>query len=181
MVKKTQGRKKKGAKKVLRRKGKPAEVHCMLIPTDQELLLLPTSVMAEVVDYQDPRPMENAPPWLLGQVEWESRQVPIFSFSALINGKDVGKMPEKAKIMILKSLSESARVPYLGIMLADLPKPVTIKEDDLVQTGDENKSLGVFSHITVEKAEAIIPDIDRLTHLVTHATFGALPITSLDD
>ena len=181
MVRKTQGRKKTGAKRVLRRKGKPAEVHCMLIPTDQELLLLPTSVMAEVVDYQDPRPMENAPPWLLGQVEWESRQVPIFSFSALINGKDVGKRPEKAKIMILKSLAESARVPYLGIMLADLPRPVTIKEDDLVQTGDENKSLGVFSHITVEKDEAIIPDIDRLTHLVTHATFGALPITSLDD
>ena len=59
MTRKTQARKKRGAKKVLRRKGKPAEVHCMLIPTDQEMLLLPTSVMTEVVDYQDLKPMET--------------------------------------------------------------------------------------------------------------------------
>jgi hypothetical protein len=82
--------------------------------------------------------------------------------------------------MILKSLSDSARVPYLGLVLGDLPRPVTIKEDTLVKTGDEKKSLGVYSRITIDENEAIIPDLDRLTHLVTHATFGALPITQLD-
>jgi hypothetical protein len=40
----------------------------------------------------------------------------------------------------------------------------------------------VFSrvHIVDEDADVIIPDLDRLTHLVTHAVFGALPITRLD-
>jgi len=82
--------------------------------------------------------------------------------------------------MILKSLSDSARVPYLGLLLGDLPQPVIIREDKLVETGDEKKALGVYSRITVDESEAIIPDLDRLTHLVTHATFGALPITKLD-
>ena len=71
-------------------------------------------------------------------------------------------------------------MPYLGLLLNDLPKPVAIKESNLVQTGDEKKSLGVYSRITVDEQDAIIPDLDRLTHLVTHATFGALPITQLD-
>lgn len=175
------GRGKSTKKKVMRRAGKSPEIHCMLIPTDNETLLLPTSAMAEVLDYQVPGPMESSPPWLLGQVEWESRQVPVFSFSALINGADVGKISSRSKIMILKSLSDSARVPYLGLLLGDLPRPVTIKESSLVETGDEKKSLGVYSRIRVEEIDAIIPDIDRLTHLVTHATFGALPITQLDD
>ena len=171
---------KKGAKKVMRRSGKSLEIHCMLVPTNPETLLIPTSTMAEVLDYTPPQPMEGAPPWLLGQVEWESRQIPVFSFSDLINGSDDGKIPSRSKIMVLKSLSDSARVPYLGLLLADLPRPICIKAETLTETGDDNKALGVFSHVLVDDTEAIIPDLDRLTHLVTHATFGALPITKLD-
>jgi len=180
MAVQAKGRRKVGRKKVLRRSGKLKEIHCMLIPTDLETLLLPTSTMAEVIDYSTPEPMDSTPPWLLGQVEWESRQVPVFSFSALINGTDVGEIPPKPKIMILKSLSGSARLPYLGLVLGGLPRQVNIKEDKLVETGDEKKSLGVYSRIMVDESEAIIPDLDRLTHLLTHATFGALPITQLD-
>lgn len=172
---------KKTAKRVLRTVGKSPQLHCMLIPTDREKLLLPTTVMEEVIDFQQPLPMEYAPPWLLGHIDWEDRQVPVFSFTALINGVDVGPIPQRSKIMILKSLSETGRVPYLGILLGDLPHPLTVKAEELVETGDEKKSLGVFRHVKVADEEAIIPDLDRLTHLVTHAAFGALPITRLDD
>jgi chemosensory pili system protein ChpC len=168
-------------KKVLRRSGKPAVLHCMMIPADQETLLLPTSVMAEVVDFQPPRPIDDAPPWLLGQIDWENRQVPVFGFGALINGSDVGEIPRRSKIMILKSLTDSTRMPYLGLLMSDLPRPVQVRENDPQQTGDDKKSLGVFSRVQLEGEDAIIPDMDRLTHLVEHATYGALPITQLQD
>ena len=171
----------KGSKKVMRKAGKSPVIHCMIAPAEDEALLLPTSVMAEVADYQEPSVLEAAPPWLLGQIEWENRQVPVFSFTALINGSDVGEIPLKSKILIIKSLGDSARVPYLGILLSDLPRMLNVKETDLVQTGDDKKSLGVFSRITLEEQPAIVPDLDRLTHLVTHAAYGALPITQLDD
>lgn len=172
----------KAPKRVLRTAGRSPELHCMIVPTDKETLLLPTSAMAEVVDFRKPLPMEYAPPWLLGYIDWENRQVPVFSFSALINGSAIGEIPPRAKIMILKSLSDAGRVPYLGVLLRDLPHPVTVDAEDLVETGDEKKSLGVFSrvHIGEEDGDVIIPDLDRLTHLVTHAVFGALPITKLD-
>jgi chemosensory pili system protein ChpC len=172
----------KAPKRVLRTSGRSPELHCMKVPTDRETLLLPTSAMAEVVDFRKPLAMEFAPPWLLGYIDWENRQVPVFSFSALINGSAVGEIPPRAKIMILKSLSDSGRVPYLGVLLRDLPHPVTVEAEDLVETGDEKKSLGVFSrvHIGEDDGDVIIPDLDRLTHLVTHAVFGALPITKLD-
>lgn len=171
----------KTTKRVLRTTGKSPELHCMKIPTDREVLLLPTSVMAQVVDFKAPMPMEASPPWLLGYIEWEHRQVPVFSFSALINGTAIGAIPPRSKIMILKSLSDSGRVPYLGVVLGDLPHPVAVKAEDLLETGDEKKSLGVFSRVRLGDEDAIIPDLDRLTHLVTHAAFGALPITRLND
>jgi len=152
----------------------------MAIPTDHETLLLPTAVMEEVIDFQQPAEIEFSPPWLLGQVEWDNRQVPVFSFTALINGTDPGQVPNSAKIMILKSLTDSSRVPYLGVLLHGLPKPVTVKPEQLLETGDEKKSLGVFRRVMYAEENAIIPDLDRLAHLVTHAAFGALPITQLE-
>ena len=177
--KKTSGR--KTARKVLRKAGKSPIIHCMLAPTEEDILLLPTSVLAEVVDFQQPSPMNEAPSWLIGQIEWEKRQVPVFSFYALINGGEPGEISSRSKIMVIKSLAESGRVPYLGVLLSELPRMTYVKEFDLEQTGDKSKSLGVFRRIRLEDEDAIIPDLDRLTHLITHATYGALPITQLDD
>jgi chemosensory pili system protein ChpC len=167
-------------KKVLRRTGQSPVIHCMLATTRQDQLLLPTGVMAEVIDYSEPTHMDTAPPWLLGQIEWNQRQVPVFSFSSLINAEDVGEIPAKSKVLIIKSLGDTARVPYLGILLTELPRLLNVKESDLIETGDDKKSLGVFSRIKLGDQSAIVPDLDRLTHLVTHAAFGALPITQLN-
>lgn len=179
-VAKSMSHERKAKKKILRRDGDSPAIHCMLAPTRKDLLLLPTGVMAEVVDFTRPAPMDAAPPWLLGQIEWNMRQVPVFSFSSLINAEDVGDIPVKSKILIIKSLGDTARVPYLGILLTELPRLLNVKESDIVETGDDKKSLGVYSRIKLEEQSAIVPDLDRLTHLVNHAAFGALPITQLN-
>ena len=57
---------KKAAKKVLRVAGKEPELNCLVLPTDHYELLLPTSVVEEVIDFEQPVPVELAPPWLLG-------------------------------------------------------------------------------------------------------------------
>lgn len=179
-IKKSQSFERKKKRKTLRVNGESPEIHCMLAPTRQDLLLLPTSVMEEVVDYTEPTPMDAAPPWLMGQIEWNQRQVPVFSFSALINAEDIGEVPAKSKVLIIKSLADTARVPYLGILLSELPRMLNVRESSIVPTGDDKKSLGVFSRIELDDQSAIIPDLDRITHLVNHAAFGALPITQLN-
>jgi chemosensory pili system protein ChpC len=170
----------KNGKKVLRKSGKPRELHCMQVPSHGEQLLLPTTILEEVIDFTAPEPMAGSPPWLLGEVEWDNRQVPVFDFSALINGEDPESPGGGSHIMVIKSLSEDGRIPYLGLLLSNLPKPLKIDEGTLEEIGDDKRALGVFSRVNVEGKESIIPDIDRLTHLVTHAAFGALPITQLE-
>jgi len=157
------------------------KVHCALAPLPVEPLLLPTNVIAEVIDYSEPAPMSGTPQWFLGQIEWENRQVPVFSYAALISGKAPGEISEKNRIMIVKSLSDSARVPYLGILISDIPTLLSVQLEEVVHTGDDKKSLGVFCHVDVQDKPAIIPDLDRLTHLVTHAAYGILPITQVQN
>jgi chemosensory pili system protein ChpC len=160
--------------------GKLPSVHCMLAPLDDAALLLPTQVVAEVIEYQQPDPISQTPDWFLGQIEWENRHIPVFSYAALIKGTAPAEIRNRNRIMVVKSLTESARVPYLGFLVSDIPRLVTVLPDQLSNTGDENKSLGVFCHVMVDQQHAVIPDLERLTHLVTHVAYGALPITQLE-
>lgn len=160
--------------------GKMPSVHCMLAPLEDTALLLPTQVVAEVVDYQEPEPITATPEWFLGQIDWENRQIPVFCYSALIQGTTPAAVKHRNRIMVVKSLTESVRVSYLGFLVSDIPKLVTVLPDQLTNTGDDNKSLGVFCHVRVDGQAAVIPDLERLTHLVTHVAYGALPITQID-
>jgi chemosensory pili system protein ChpC len=159
--------------------GKMPSVHCMLAPLENASLLLPTQVVAEVVEYQQPEPISATPDWFLGQIDWESRQIPVFSYSSLIQGTAPAPIAMRNRIMVVKSLSESGRVSYLGFLVSDIPKLVNVLPDHLTNTGDENKSLGVFCHVMIDGQHALIPDLERLTHLVTHVAYGALPITQV--
>ena len=70
-VRKTNSSSRKGSKKRnLARSGATPDIHCMRIPAGDEELLLPTTVMEEVIEFQTPELMEGTPPWLLGEVEW---------------------------------------------------------------------------------------------------------------
>lgn len=153
------------------------ELNCTIAPMQEESLLLPTNVIAEVIDYTRPAPVNGAPEWFLGQIEWANRQVPVFSFAALITGNPPAGVTGKTRIMIVKSLSDSARMPYLGILINDIPRLTTVQMDQMEHTSDDRISLGVYCHVTVQGQPAVIPDLDRLGHLVTHAAFGILPIT----
>ena len=163
----------------IRRASVPPTVHCMLAPMNAEAMLLPTNVIAEVIEYSPPEALPDMPDWFLGQIEWENRQIPVFSYSALITGENPGAITPRARIMIIKSLSDSARVPYLGVLISDIPRLIHVEPDQLEHINDDRKSMGVFSHVSVQDQLAVIPDLERLTHLVTHTAYGALPITQL--
>ena len=170
----------KKQKKTLRRSGKAQELHCMRV-RGEESMLFPTTILEEVVDFTPPEPLPGAPSWLLGEVEWSNRQVPVFDFQALLHGEDPEQPNERWHIMVIKSLNEDGRVPYVGLVMEELPAPTLVKEDMLKETEDDKRGLGVYCRANLDGMEVIIPDVDRLTHLVTHAAFGALPITQLDD
>jgi chemosensory pili system protein ChpC len=150
-------------------------IHCTLARMEKESLLVPTSVIAEIAEYSTPQPIDASPAWLLGQIEWENWQVPVISYSALINGDMPQEATAKSRTMIIKSLSDGNRVPYIGVLVADLPKLSQVKPSSLKEKEDEAGTLGVFCRVDFNGTDTIIPDLDRLSQMVAHAAFGTLP------
>lgn len=149
-------------------------IHCTLALTGEWSMVLPTSAIAEITDYAPPAPLENTPDWLLGQVEWEDWQVPVISFGALIDGEPPETPTAHARIMVVKSLSSTSRVPFIGVMVREIPKLAKISESELEVTGDQGKSLGVHCKVKLGRQEAVIPDLERLSQLIGHAAYGEI-------
>jgi chemosensory pili system protein ChpC len=56
------------------------ELYSLLVPLAGERLIVPRACVAEVIGYQAPAEMTNAPPWYAGLVSWSGRNVPVVSF-----------------------------------------------------------------------------------------------------
>lgn len=153
------------------------EIRSVMVPLTAVDLLIPNATVAEVVGYSEPEPVPDAADWLLGTVLWQGWQVPVISFSSLIEKADTESV-QNARLCVTKSLIGNERMPYIGILAQGHPRLATITEDNLIEISTEGNPIGVAGVVEVDGREAVIPDLDRLSHLVAHAAFGALPLTS---
>lgn len=148
-------------------------IHCTMARMGSAAIMLPTSAIAEITDYAPPAPLENTPAWLLGQVEWEDWQVPVICYSALINSEPPETATARSRIMVVRSLSNTTRVPFIGFLVSEIPKLAKVSDDELEVADDERKSLGVYNQVKMAGQSAVIPDLDRLSQLVERAAYGA--------
>lgn len=153
------------------------EIRSVMVPVTGVELLLPNATVAEMVGYTEPDPIPEAVDWVLGTILWHGWQVPVISFSSLIEEAD-GEDLKGARICILKTLIDTDRMPYMAVITQGHPRLVTITEDNLEEIPTESNPIAVAGRAQVDGRDTVIPDLDRLGHLVAHAAFGALPLTS---
>ena len=143
----------------------------VMAPLNGGRLLLPGNVVAEVVEYSKPVPHEHGPTWLLGELEWNSWQVPIISFAMLsgISGRDPAG--SSSRIVILKTLAEEVSLYYIGILINGLPKLKKLAPDGIEPLSGKDDSTAIFCRADMNGEEVIIPALDELTKAVAAAVY----------
>lgn len=153
-----------------------SEIRSVMVPLSGTNILIPNATVAEVVGYTEPEQVPGAPEWLLGTFLWRGWQVPLISYSILTEQADE-ETTNGARLCITKSMINNERMPYIAILAQGFPRLTTVTEDNLTEVPSDSKPIAVAGRVIVESTEAIVPDLDRLGHLVAHAAFGALPLT----
>jgi chemosensory pili system protein ChpC len=153
------------------------EIRSVMVPLTGMELLIPNATVAEVVGFTRPEPVTGAPEWLLGTFLWRGWQVPLISFANLTDDA-VTESVNGARLCITKTLINNERMPYIAILAQGFPRLTTVTGDNMTEVPSETKPIAAAGRVIVENTEAIVPDLDRLGHLVAHAAFGALPLTS---
>ena len=137
-------------------------VHCLKIPLHENSALLPNAAVAEVIAFNQPEPINDAPEWLLGHLQWRDRKIPMISLEAASGGEVFEKTGPR--IAVLNTLNSNPRVPYIAILMQGIPSLTVIKPDSLNWDEDRQaaKSQSVSGYISLDGDVSMIPDIDNL-------------------
>ena len=147
------------------------EIRTILAPLTNGYVMLPNSVVSEILEFTSPEPFKQGPAWLLGEVAWHHWQVPVINYEGMLKGSST-KITSKSRILIVKTLGESTQVNYIGLVIQDLPRLKKVRAETLIENEVENLPDTVFSEVVIDGLEAIIPDLGDLTRIVELAAYS---------
>jgi chemosensory pili system protein ChpC len=136
-----------------------AAVRSLVVPLEQANILLPGSVVAEVVPYSEPLPPPSgAPAWLIGIAVWREQRIPLVSLDTFMSG-DVAPPSSRARVAVLKGLS--GQLPFYGIVTKQIPHLTNVEPASLA-AGDDSERAGVAAEVLLNGDPVIIPDLDAI-------------------
>lgn len=141
-----------------------AQVHTLLLPLQQLALLVPTALIAEVVNLDELLPVPQSPPWVLGLLNWRARGVPVVSFDALL-GHEHQPATRRAKVVVFYPLEGRESWEYFAVMAVAEPQPRAFSEQDaeaLKQAVATNATPYVAASLNLGGELVVIPDLDAL-------------------
>jgi chemosensory pili system protein ChpC len=147
------------------------ELYSLLVPLAGERLIVPRVCVAEVISYQTPTDMNNAPPWYVGLVSWSGRNVPIVSFEGAF-GQPLPTVSTRTRIVIFHAASGKLQAGYFGMLTQGFPQLVRVNADvvrpDPSRTFSERSP--VICQIRMINETPLIPDLQRLEEMIAEET-----------
>lgn len=148
----------------------PEQLPCVLIPVQDQTLLLPNVSIAEIVDYVDLQPDSSDRDWLLGWFQWRGLSLPVLSWEAANGRSPVLPDGQRGRVLVLNTITEAHRQsPFMALATQGIPRQAKITPAELVQK-DEGEGEAELMTLTYEGETVCIPDLSRLEALVTQAT-----------
>ncbi|MGA2024347.1 MAG: chemotaxis protein CheW [Steroidobacteraceae bacterium] len=148
-----------------------AEVYSLLIPLADARLLVPRACVAEVVGYQVPAPMEAAPPWYLGLVNWNARSLPLVSFEGAC-GLPIPPASGRSRVVVFHALGGHIEIGYFGIVSQGFPQLVRVS-NDVVRPDNSRifaERVPVLCQVRMLNETPLLPDLERLELMIAEET-----------
>lgn len=137
----------------------------LYLPMSNKQLLLPNVSVAEVVAYQAPKKLIDAPDYFLGKVTWRGIEIPVISYE-LANGLTLNENTSIARIAVINTIGEHKNtLPFFAIITQGIPRLVKVS-DDIVKKTKHEKGAADAAVIKVDGEDATIPNLDYLESLV---------------
>lgn len=147
------------------------ELYSLLIPLQEERLLVPRVCVAEVIGYSEPeRTSGNGelPSWYLGAVEWNGRRLPVVFFESMSGEAELPSQRGRARIVVFHALSEDLSGGYYGILTQGFPQLVRVNPDvislDPQKGWPENQP--VVCRVRMINEYPLIPDVELLERMI---------------
>lgn len=141
-------------------------VRSLWLPLQGQIsLLLPNVAIAEIVDYQEPVPVDGAPQWLLGEISWRGRQLPLVQYEALFGDAVAGRQRE-ARLAIINTVKDHGGIAFYALLTAGIPRLLSVGAELLAQADGRPLDGKALAHVEFNGQSATIPDLDSVEEAV---------------
>ena len=150
------------------------EIYSLLVPLADERLLVPRVCIAEVAAWSKPVPVPGALPWLLGNIEWNGRAVPLLSFEGACN-QPMPTVSGRTRIVIFHTVTKRLESGFFGVVTQGFPQLVRVNRG-VMEPHDETDwpaNSPIICQIRMINKYPLIPDFETLETLVQEQVAAA--------
>lgn len=144
------------------------EIRGVMIPVSGGKVLLPNSVVSEIINYPTPAALISEYPWILGRFPWRGWMIPVSSFGRMAEMVEEEET-DATRVVVLKALMGNTNLPFHAIICRGMPEQVTVNEENTQVLEDGKKGPGVAGTVIVDEKEAVIPDLQYLEVALSEA------------
>ena len=150
------------------------ELYSLLIPLAEERLIVPRACVAEVVRFSSHEQEDGAYDWMLGNVSWNGRALPVVSFEGAL-GKDVPAITGRTRIVVFYASSGELRTGYFGVLTQGFPQLVRVNKDVLQLHTTEGwpQDAPVLCRVKMINEFPLIPNLEKLEAMLARESLQA--------
>ena len=139
------------------------EIRGVVLQCAGERVLLPNATVAEVMSRVTLLPVDGErPSWWAGGLDWQGFTLPVVAFGRFA-GLAENVTDGVQKVVVLKGLSDAAKLPYYAVLTESFPQLIAVPRDGLLADASEDAlPEGVHMRVLLGEHSALLPDLDAL-------------------
>ena len=144
-------------------------IKCVIFTLRKENVIVPNSLVAEIISVKDIEESEDTPAWFLGNMNWRGEHIPLLSFESA-GGGDIPKVNLNTQAVVLYAVGKGGDVikkPYLGLVMSGVPHVSRFSREQITTDveGLEDHPM-VVQKVRINGASVSILDVDAMVEMV---------------
>ena len=150
------------------------ELYSLLVPLAEDRLIVPRACVVEVVRFTEPDTEAGAHKWMVGNVSWNGRELPVASFEGAL-GKDVPVATGRTRVVVFYATTGQLKSGYFGVLTQGFPQLVRVNKDvlQLDATDGWPESAPVLCRVKMINEFPLVPDLERLENMLAEELIQA--------
>ena len=150
------------------------ELYSLLVPLADDRLIIPRACVAEVVRFSKPDQEPGSQNWMLGNVNWNGRELPVVAFEGMI-GKDIPAVTGRTRIVVFYGSSGQLKSGFFGILTQGFPQLVRVNREVLKLDSTEGWPDGapVLCRVKMINEYPLVPHLENLESMLANESVQA--------
>lgn len=149
------------------------KVRCLTLPIHGMKLLLPNTVVAEVLEYREIDTAARLPKWVLGILSWRGRNVPVVSFERIVGSDISGIHSHETRFIVCNTLTGNNNIPFIALQIEGIPHLAqvdnTLLEYDSAIT---QPAPAAQAYLRLQGESVIVPKMDMIEKMIENLGFS---------